>query len=473
MKALTSIRRSRTLRSTKVKTKCPQECWPNPQKSVGRFLGRIGSNNCWKAVGPVRTIFLRLGQDIKQYLDKYSEPTPSWITWSIYMVGSLPEIAVPTIIFCSEDEFHRKTIRNTIRDSSILEAYAGIALKHLPRAPDYNQLVQLASSPGNNDLSDPYETIPRRSVVYGPCIINAYDHPSIGHALHIKVQGRTNVTRKATAGGAIRICGKYCLTTAAHAFNETAVDPSEDTQKNEDLCFSDEDDSEEEDSMSELSFSSDLSGSPDGCALSNPCSSRSSSTAAPFIHEHSVELDAGFEGESEPGKEPYPDIRCVELPDWASPIGEALYLSSEKDQDNLDYALIRLNDETSRKLEHNNKHSTTYVDFPDLTDADQFSHLRSDAVVVHTTSAGVVTGVICATPVYMRVPEATSYQETYQVRLREPLVNGDCGSWVCDAQTGRLHGHIVAGSPNGAAYIIPAYKIFDESNGTSIVFSEA
>ena len=42
-------------------------------------------------------------------------------------------------------------------------------------------------------------------------------------------------------------------------------------------------------------------------------------------------------------------------------------------------------------------------------------------------------------------------------------VPGDCGSWVVNAETGDIYGHIVAGDPiSGLAYIIPAYKVFDD-----------
>lgn len=40
---------------------------------------------------------------------------------------------------------------------------------------------------------------------------------------------------------------------------------------------------------------------------------------------------------------------------------------------------------------------------------------------------------------------------------------GDCGSWVIDATTGGIYGHIVGGDPMlDLAFIIPAYKIFDD-----------
>ena len=40
---------------------------------------------------------------------------------------------------------------------------------------------------------------------------------------------------------------------------------------------------------------------------------------------------------------------------------------------------------------------------------------------------------------------------------------GDCGSLVVNATTGDIYGHIVSGDPSsGLAFIIPAYKIFDD-----------
>ena len=42
---------------------------------------------------------------------------------------------------------------------------------------------------------------------------------------------------------------------------------------------------------------------------------------------------------------------------------------------------------------------------------------------------------------------------------------GDCGSLVVNATTGDIYGHIVSGEPmSGLAYIIPAYKVFNDIN---------
>ena len=42
-------------------------------------------------------------------------------------------------------------------------------------------------------------------------------------------------------------------------------------------------------------------------------------------------------------------------------------------------------------------------------------------------------------------------------------VDGDSGSWVLDAMTGNVYGHIVSGDPSSnTAFIIPAYRVFKD-----------
>ncbi|CAO2655364.1 Nn.00g104280.m01.CDS01 [Neocucurbitaria sp. VM-36] len=461
MKALTRIRRSRTLGNAKAKTSSVVGCWPCPQKSVGRFIANIGNQSCWEAIGPARKAFLSLGQNIRQYLDTYSEPTSTWITWSIYMVGYAPETAVPTIIFCCEDETHRKRIRNTVRDSNILEGYAGIALKHLPRAPDYNQLVQLASSPDTEVIEKHPGQV---SSPYGPVILSTSRHARIGCPLYIRMPSHFNAARKATAGGVIRIHGKQCLTTAAHAFAYSAINSSNSSQ-DEDLHFSDSD--EDGETMSATSYSSEFSQPQDDDSLWSPTSSRSSSIVAPPLDKDATTSDEpASEGASDftnPETEPNSRDHLVPRPDTASMIGKALFLSTEGLQPDLDYALIRLMEDSSGVSDDEDLESAKALVLPIPTTAEDFRHLKSTSVTAETASARTVSGHISATPVYLRIPNATTYQEVYYVKLKKALANGDCGSWVFDAGSGSLHGHIVAGSPdNGTAYIVPAYQIFDD-----------
>ncbi|KAL6709128.1 Protein png1 [Coniothyrium glycines] len=462
MKVLSSIRRSRTLRNVNVRASAPAQGWPNPQKSAGRFILKIGQLNCWEAIGPARAVFTKLGQEIKLYLDKYSEPTPSWITWSMYMLGSTPETAIPTIIFCSADEAHRKRIRNTVRDGNLLKDYAGVALKHLPRAPDYDQLVQLASAPcadqkfssgSYRDLCD--------SAVYSPShstINERYQTP--GKRLYIRPPAAHTPPRKATAGTAIQLFGRSCLTTAAHAFQDVSMPVPEGEQADEDLFFSDSDDDEGSFSVASCESNSSSQFIDRGSELYFPRSARSEELT--FTSKVATDEDTDTDlSMSEPSKSA---ADWDQTPPLGDLVGHPIYSSLEDDQSNLDYALIRVITDDTRSL-------TRYmadpdaVHFPPYTSATELQCItnRTDDIEVHTSSTGVISGSISGTPSYIRAPSASTYQESYQIRTDKALANGDCGSWVIDSKTRKLHGHIIAGSPNlGIAYVIPAHAIFHD-----------
>ncbi|KAF2804178.1 uncharacterized protein BDZ99DRAFT_350622, partial [Mytilinidion resinicola] len=81
---------------------------------------KIGRNCCWEATGPARETFVKLGPEIKSCLDKRSEPLPSWVTYSVYMIGNSPKTASPTIVFCSSDSSLRREIRKIVKESGLL-----------------------------------------------------------------------------------------------------------------------------------------------------------------------------------------------------------------------------------------------------------------------------------------------------------------------------------------------------------------
>lgn len=115
--------------------------WPEPELSAGRCIGRVGKELCWVAKGPARDAFTALAPKIKAYLERSVEPVSSWVTWSIYMFGKSAKNASPAILFCCEVAAHRKQVRNAIKDSGILDEFPGIKTAHMPRPPDFNQLV--------------------------------------------------------------------------------------------------------------------------------------------------------------------------------------------------------------------------------------------------------------------------------------------------------------------------------------------
>jgi hypothetical protein len=80
-----------------------------------------------------------------------------------------------------------------------------------------------------------------------------------------------------------------------------------------------------------------------------------------------------------------------------------------------------------------------------------------------TGTTGPVKGTLIKNPYFIKMAGSKTFQENWAVRLERDTMPGDCGSWVVDATTGEIYGHIVAGDPTSSlAYIIPAYKVFDD-----------
>lgn len=439
MKSLSRIRRSRAPRDLKHGTENLISTWPCPQTSVGRFISKIGSQTCWEAIGPARSTFVTLAPNIKRHLDTYSEPTPEWVTWSIYMVGQSPGTATPTIIFCSESETYRKAIRNMIRDSGILQASPGIALKHLPRAPDYNQLVQLASRSGRaceyNALCEERECT--RSVVF-----SNLHKPTTGSPLFVETSQAPGVLRKVTSGETIRIKGLQYVMTAGHAFVNSLPRLSTISENVDQMAFSDSDD--------------DCGRISDGSGKSTP-----SNSEFDFANTSPNESEIDYLSIQDPT-----DHQDIQLPDGCGAIGELAMSSIDDSLPELDYALIRLYEDSGGS-------PSPTIELPNFALREEFSNEARVPVLAYTASGGLVCGTIVCTPAFMRTPHARKFQEVYHVSLEKQLTEGDCGSCVYDQTSHKLYGHVVAGSPGtGLACIVPAHQVFKDIERHVHLFSQ-
>lgn len=123
----------------------------------------------------------------------------------------------------------------------------------------------------------------------------------------------------------------------------------------------------------------------------------------------------------------------------------------------LDYALIEVDPAVGSLCDvgHN---------IIDLDDGSRVEKDPRDAAVKTTTpGGGTVGGILSGTPSLVRLPHSKTYTEVYLARFDQPLVEGDCGSWVRDAITGNLFGHIFAGSPtSGLTMVMPACSVFEQ-----------
>lgn len=495
METMTNLRPSRTLHGLLLRPRSSQVVWPNPQDSVGALIGTIGRQNCWEAIGPVRNMFVSLSKDIKQYLDENTEAISYWITWSIYMIGKHSRKSVPTIIFCCENEAHRKAVRDKVRESGIMDLHPpGIALKHLPRAPDYKQLVQLASRLTSKDflMLDAAEakeqypfsgrpgkfatgsSIPERPIHAGQAgsMTNAgmkgMDHifdlspkvycfrarPRQGDTLYIDI-GPLHALRRATAGNTINIYDRTLLMTAAHVFSHGDVNSSAAPPDDSTLHFSDSDD--DSDLMTLASNDSEeWTWNPTRTSV-EAASIHAPARVAIDIQSAKGKEKSNFESALTPSE--LPDLDTKQILEDAYCVGWLLFSSEEIQNNTLDYALVFLI-ESSPDL----KPGLSY-DFPPYLPEASIRHDDCPlSIEVFTASLGGITGTVSWTPLFLRLPGSCQYQEVYLVHLPAPLTTGDCGSRVqiFGGQPWAV-GYIIAGSPDAStALFVPAFLVFDD-----------
>ncbi|KAF5680458.1 n-glycanase [Fusarium denticulatum] len=419
--------------------------WPEPELSIGRHIGKVGKELCWVAKGPARDAFAALAPKIKAYLERSVEPVSSWVTWSIYMFGKSENSASPAILFCCEVVAHRKQVRNAIKDSGILDQFPGVKTAHMARPPDFNQLVQLA-----DESSDHRPVL--ASLESNPCGMPLFVETSIGEGTCYK---------RATVGGIIQLSDKFYYTTAGHVLSpDTAPSYTEGQVSDDEFEIDDDDDevNEVEPSACEktwLAQANDVAMSPP-----YPSSAESKMLQLPFSPSVQ-EMQATQEGSKCMNRrvlEKGPLLNTF-LPPQS--LGHVYLSSLDEPPSGLDYALI----EVTRPF-HCLANKIALSPFSAEGEA-KIQHVVTDGPkdvkILGSTSRGTLTGVMSGTPLYARLPNSSLYQEVYNVLLDSRLEAGDCGSWIIDAESGNLYGHIVAGSPDsGAAIVIPFSRVFDD-----------
>ncbi|KAK4461477.1 hypothetical protein QBC42DRAFT_92694 [Cladorrhinum samala] len=417
---------------TKHRSEKESSTWPNTELSIGRFIKKIGKINCWEATGPAREAFNNIAPRIRHHLEREVEPISSWVTWSIYMFGKVPKHANPTIVFCCEVSAHRKEVKDIVMESGLLDGYPGIKTAHMPRAPDFDQLIPLAGGPGPQSSSAKTAFTSTTSLVV--------DEP--GMRIFVGDSGSP-----ATIGGIIQVADSLFYATAGHVF-QNIVD-------NDNPQTGDDDDGIEIDGFD----ASDIE--TDGETESIFEMGLKPRTKSIFRTQKTVQQQKVIRPQITGPPKPSPlDRVALNHP----------YLTSYDGPDpqrNLDYALIKITHPIpapmneveyfhhSTASEHGQSETLQIKTLADLQPSEQ--------KVLAITSRGIIAGVLSGTPVYARQPHSSGFQMTYSVGFQSPLEVGDCGSWVVNSKTGALYGHIVAGSPqSGAAIVVPFHSIFED-----------
>jgi hypothetical protein len=489
--------------------------FPDPSLSVGMHLQELEQGlHVWDAVGPARNLFDGLSAEINTHLRKFGESLYGEVRWTLCMTGRTTDSASPTILFLSPKAEIRKSAKYEIKSSKILKKYPGFRTMDCNRPPGFFEVISLGRD-DDMDWTNPSNTNSRFGIFGG-----TNDHIVFGNIegarIYIEQDDGTHESMSSTAGGIIRLHGKenkYFVMTVAHNFPEYIQkyfhDVATTTEFEYELDDWSEEDEEEMDiaeseMMSKASLSPPISDSEESKSdeskdhlaeplealkLSNTSSridgntvfpasksssttsylslkardsSRSSSharTGGTAIHSSSS-ISARMESAKRYGIFiVLRDGSSMRLPQ--TPSTPQLFI--DKQDAVLDYALI----EISRSLldEFTGGHLNDFEDHAvqmssQIKDTESKRRAAVD-IICTTASRGSITGKLLAAPTFQKLP--SGHQEFWTVNLEGSLSKGDSGSWVRDAVTGKVYGHLVAGSPEpGFAYIVPMPKVMED-----------
>uniref|UniRef100_A0A0D2XXM2 Uncharacterized protein n=1 Tax=Fusarium oxysporum (strain Fo5176) TaxID=660025 RepID=A0A0D2XXM2_FUSOF len=324
----------------------------------------------------------------------------------------------------------------------------------MPRPPDFNQLVQLADD--GTTLSSDHRAV-LASLASNPCGMPLFVERSIDDGTCYK---------QATVGGIIQLSDKFYYTTAGHVLStDTAPSYTEGEVGDDEFEIDDDDDDEEVNKVDEVASTAYekmwLAQANDAAMSPRYASSTESKMLQPPFSPSIQDMQATQEGskcKSRRVHEKGPLLNTFPPPQR---LGHVYLSSLDEPQSGLDYALI----EVTRPI-----HCTANKIAPPSFSAKGEAKIQrvvtdgpKDVKILSSTSRGTLTGVMSGTPLYACLPNSSLYQDVYNVLLDSRLEAGDCGSWIIDAESGNLYGHIVAGSPDsGAAIVMPFARVFED-----------
>ncbi|CAG5153695.1 uncharacterized protein ALTATR162_LOCUS3291 [Alternaria atra] len=331
------------------------------------------------------------------------------------------------MFFCEEKE-PRKIAKKTIDEGGLLKNLAGFRTGHLDRIPRVGRLIQPAARQEEAQQSSESGSVPE--VYFDP------SNPIKAIGMPIFIKQADSTLRKATANAVFD--GQRCVyLSVSHVFfNDTLPPPARSIALENEFNFGsgteDEDEEECRDATSCASVSSFEESADD--QPKSLTSKSNSSTMSPVP--------------STPNNQDFPDMASLVL------LGQLTTFSVD-----LDWAVI--------DIHHSGVHSAVYELKTNIQSERVQEKLisKTESVnIVAETSRGPINGQLSHMAIYMRLPNATCFQEVYQVTLDSALEWGDCGVQILNTVTEQPYGHVVVSSATKkVAYIVPATPVFQKS----------
>ncbi|KAI1277060.1 hypothetical protein F5Y07DRAFT_363982 [Xylaria sp. FL0933] len=452
------------------------QTYPYASTSTGAYRGLlVRKYPCWDAQGPVRDMFTNeIAGKIKNCLEQCLPESNSFVGFSLFMVGKLPEKTKPTIMIVSDDKGRRKAAFQMVKTKNILAMYPGFELGHCSVAAEFEDLRQLGSD------TEPSASIPESTEDYGdPQFIDDEDGPGAevlsllsAEVCAFEYPSATTPTRlyfhtsphshshcaSATCGGLFELENEVYALTMAHAIrpvHRVVAGPNpwrlqgDSSSESDDFEITGMDDWDDDDEDGDTKTLTAIT-SP---GSKTPSELSDSEESLPKRHDsqRSSEMSIRTRVTSAPSVI-YEDDDCVahsldsddDLPDACERIGSVVSIDQE-----LDIALIKLKP---------NKHEAGPLfahSLPKLWTKHRHAddNLTHTSVVIKTTHHPEIRGQRSGTPFYTRFPGTSNFLELHSVQLSASLRPGDSGSWAFDSQ-GEVVGFVVAGNPNSVSCLL-------------------
>ncbi|KAF2968988.1 hypothetical protein GQX73_g4602 [Xylaria multiplex] len=443
------------------------QTYPYAGSSTGPYRGLMRKYSCWDARGPARDIFINeIAGKIKDCLEQCLPESNSFVGFSLFMVGKVPEKTKPTIMIVSDDKVRRKAAFQTVKARGIFKEYPGFELGHCSVAAEFQDLRQLGSNEEPIlEYSEESEDDQYSSDGDGPggelmnllsAEVCSFECPGYEQAtrlyFHTSPRSHSHNLASATCGGLFNFQGEHYALTMAHALRparHAAVGPkrsepeSDSSNESDDFEITGMDDWDEDDEDTKTLTAITSPGSRTPSELSDSEESllkrydshRSSSvsiqtriaTAPSIIYEDEDIMDILEDDD--------------ELPEACEPLGSVVSIDQR-----VDIAVIKVTGEhetiCSTGLEYLLNRCANY----DLTD----TH-----ITVQTTHHPVIKGRRSGAPFYTRFPGTSNFLELHSVKLSTPVRPGDSGSWAYDDER-NLVGFVAAGDPkSGSCLLLP------------------
>ncbi|KAI0404884.1 hypothetical protein F4802DRAFT_215421 [Xylaria palmicola] len=454
------------------------QTYPYASSSTGAYRGLlVRKYPCWDARGPARDLFTTvIARKIKTCLEQCLPESNSFVGFSLFMVGKLPEKTKPTIMIVSDDKPRRKAAFRVIKSGNILTTYPGFELGHCAVAAEFEDLRQLGS-----DTTSPVSSIQLTEIdgddtddeILGLLSAEAcaFEPPCPNMAtrvyFHTPLTTHSHNVTNATCGGLFRFGDHVYALTMAHAIRpirrasmslESHSDSSSESDDFEITGIEDWDEDEEGDTRTLTAITSpgsktpsELSDSEDSLLrrydsqLSSEISVRTrAATGQSILYEEDCTVH-GYDGEDEDEDET--EDETEDAPEVCGRVGSIVSVDQE-----LDIAVIKISSDDC-SMDH------SLVDSIEQLTLKNVPHMGSLPlfVTINTTRPSVIRGHLSETPFYTRLPGRTNFLELYSLQLGNPVQPGDSGSWAFD-DNGNLVGFVVAGSSKTSSCLLLPVK---------------